>query len=335
MKTIDAVLLAHKAQPATTLCDLLLVGPVETGDSSGSVYYGFAGLDRDVVFTPSVSIGEITFKATTGVQMSALQTSADLAVDNAEADTLVPVAGDELDGFTQAQIDAGALDKVRFLVLQVNYNDLTAGRCEIVAGGSIGEVKTKFGQLTVLELRSLAQLLKQRTIVELDSLLCRARFGSQPIGTGGGVVEERFPCGFDLSTEWVAGTVTAVGGESDREFTVGAFAGVYADDYFAPGVARWATGANAGQQVEIDTFDATTGAFALKFPVVSPIQPTDTLETRRQCTKAWTGHNSCATFWGTEKPNHFRGEPHIRVGDSGQLNTPGAALARGAGGTGE
>lgn len=332
MKTIDAVLLAHKAQPATTLCDLLLVGPVVSDDSSGSVYYGFAGLDRDVVFAPSVSIGEITFKATTGVQMSALQTSADLAVDNAEADTLVPVAGYELDGFTQAQIDAGALDAVRFLVLQVNYNDLTAGRCEIVSGGSIGEVKTKFGQMTVLELRSLAQLLKQRTIVELDSLLCRARFGSQPIGTGGGVVEERFPCGFDLATEWVAGTVTAVGGETDRVFTDSALA--QAADYFAPGVVEFLTGDNAGQQVEVDAF-AAGGVVTLKFPVVSAIAVGDTYRIRRQCSKAWTGHNSCATFWGSEKPNHFRGEPHIPVGDAGQLNSPGAALPRGAGGTGE
>ena len=327
MKTIDATLLAHKAQPATTLCDLLLVGPLDDG-----TYRGFSGLDRDVVFQPAVSLGEITFKARTGVQLSAQQASADLAVDNAEAETLLPVPGYELEGFTQAQIDAGALDKVRFVALRVNYEDLTAGRCEILAGGTIGEVRQKLGGLTILELRSLAQQMKQ-SIGELDSLLCRARFGSQPIGTGGGVVEERFPCGYDLTGEWVAGTVTSVGAETDREFTDSALA--QAADYFAPGVVEILDGDNAGQQVEVEAF-ASGGVVTLKFPLVSPLAMGVAYRIRRHCTKRWTGHNSCETFWGAEKALHFRGEPHIPVGDSGQLNVPGASLARGgASGTGE
>lgn len=326
MKQIHATLLAHKAQPATTLTDLLLVGPLDDG-----TYRGFTLLDRDVVFTPAVSVGEITFKARTGFQMSALQSSADLAVDNAEAETLVPVAGFEAEGFTQAQVDAGALDKVRFVVLRVNYNDLTTGRSEVIGGGTIGEVRTKFGQMTILELRSLSQQAKQQ-IVQLDSIRCRAIFGSQPIGTGGGAVEERFPCGYDLSTEWVAGTITAVGDDPDLEFTDSALA--QAADYFAPGMVEILDGDNAGQMVEVEAF-AAGGAVTLKFPTVTPLEVGVAYRIRRHCTKKWTGHNSCETFWGAEKPLHFRGEPHIPVGDAGALNAPGASLPRGAGGTGE
>ena len=128
MKTIDAVLLTHKAQSSTTLTDLLLIGPLPDG-----TYRGHTLLDQDVVFQPSVPLGEITFKARTGMEMSALQSSADLGVDNAEARTLAPVAGFEFEGFTQTQIDAGELDKVRFVVLRVNYKDLTAGRSEVIA----------------------------------------------------------------------------------------------------------------------------------------------------------------------------------------------------------
>lgn len=330
MKTIDATLLAHKAQPATTLCDLLLVGPLDDGS-----YRGFAGLDRDVTFAPAVSIGAITFKATTGVQMSAFQASGDLAVDNAEAETLLPVAGYEVDGITQAQIDAGALDKVKFVVLRVNYEDLTTGRSEVIAGGTIGEVRQKLGGLTVLELRSLAQLLKQ-SIGELDSLTCRARFGSQPLGTGGGAVEQRFPCGYDLTAEWVDGTVESVGTETDRQFTDSGLTGSsFDEDYFAPGVVEWISGDNAGQQLEVDTYAYTTGAIVLKFPTVLAISVGDTFRIRRHCTKRWTGHNSCETFWGAEKPLHNRSEPHIPVGDSGVLNVPGASLATGVSGTGE
>ncbi len=326
MKTIDATLLAHKAQPATTLCDLLLVGPLADG-----TYRGFAELDRDVIFSPAVSIGEVTFVARTGLQMSAVQSAADLSVDNAEAQTLAPVPGYELEGFTQAEIDAGVLDKVRFLLLQVNYEDLTAGRCEIVAGGTIGEVRTKFGQMTVLELRSLSQQLKQM-IGGLDSLLCRARFGSQPIGTPGAKLVERFPCGFDAEATWVSGTITALGAEPDRQFTDSALA--QAADYFAPGLVEILDGDNAGQQVEVEAF-AAGGGVTLRFPTAALLEVGVAYRIRRQCSKRWTGHNSCATFWGAEKPLHFRGEPHIPVGDSGQLNSPGAALARGAGGTGE
>ncbi len=326
MKTIDAVLLAHKAQPATTLCDLLLIGPLDDG-----TYRGFAGLDRDVVFAPSLALGDITFVARTGMQMSAFKASGDLAVDNAEAETLMPVAGYELEGFTQAQIDAGALDKVRFAVFRVNYLDLTAGRAEVVAGGTIGEIRQKAGGLTILELRSLAQQMKQ-SIGELDSLTCRARFGSQPIGTGGGVVEERFPCGYDLTAEWVAGTITSVGAETDRQFTDSAL--LQDADYFAPGVVEILDGDNAGQQVEVESF-ASGGVVTLKFPLVSALETGVAYRIRRHCSKRWTGHNSCDTFWGEDKPKHFRGEPHIPVGDSGQLNAPGASLARGAAGTGE
>ncbi len=326
MKTIDAVLLAHKAQPATTLCDLLLVGPLADGS-----YRGFAGLDRDVAFAPAGSIGTITFRARTGLEMSALQSAADLSVDNAEAQTLVPVAGYEIEGFTQAQIDSGALDKVRCLVLQVNYEDLTAGRCEIVGGGTIGEVRTKFGQRTILEIRSLSQQLKQM-LGAVDSLLCRARFGSQPIGTPGARIVERFPCGYDAEAEWVSGTITALGAEADRQFTDSALA--QAADYFAPGMVEILDGDNAGQQIEVEAFGAG-GAVTLKFPAAALLANGVAYRIRRQCSKRWTGHNSCETFHGAEKPNHFRGEPHIPVGDSGQLNSPGAALSRGVGGTGE
>jgi uncharacterized phage protein (TIGR02218 family) len=331
MKTIDATLLAHKAQHATTLCDLLLVGPLSDGS-----YRGFSGLDQEVTFAPSVAIGTMTFAARTGFEMSALQSSADLSVDNAEGQTLQPVAGYEIEGFTQAEIDSGALDKTRFIVLRVNYKDLTAGRCEVIAGGTIGEVRQKVGGLTVLELRSLTQQLKQM-IGSVDSLLCRARFGSQATqNSSGDAYVERFPCGYDLALEWVAGTVETVGAEDDLQFTDSGLTGSSFDaDYFAPGLVEFLTGDNAGQQVEVDAYAFTTGAVTLKFPAVSAIQVGDTYRIRRHCTKAWTGHNSCETFWGSDKPLHFRGEPHIPVGDAGQLNSPGAALPRGVSGTGE
>lgn len=313
MKTIPIQLAGHKAQSSTTLTDLLLIGPL-----ADDTYRGHTLLDRDVVFTPSVSVGEITFKAPTGFEMSALQSANDLGVDNAEANTLPPIAGFEAEGITQAQIDAGALDRVRFVVLRVNYNDLTAGRSEVIAGGTIGEVRRKVGGLTVLELRSLAQMLKQTNLIRLTSLQCPAIFGSQAVGTGDGSVEEEFPCGFLLTAEWVTGAITSLGAEPDRQFADTSL--LQADDYFAPGLVEILDGDNAGQQVEVDAY--LTGVVTLRFPTVSPLEVGVSYRIRRHCSKQWTGHNSCDTFWGSEKPNHFRGQPHIPVGQSERLLVP-------------
>ena len=318
MKLTDATLQAHKGQSSTTLTDLLLVGPLPD-----ATYRGFSSLDVDVSYDNGD--GAVTYVARTGVEMSALVSTSDLGVDNAEATNLAPVAGYEIEGFTQAEIDAGALDKTPFVVYRVNYKDLTAGRHEIIAGGTIGEQRTKNGQQTILELRSLSQQMKQ-SVGELDSLTCRAKFGSQ-------VGEERFPCGFALAAEWVAGTIdTVASGEPDREFTCAAL--TQAADWFAPGVVEMLTGANAGQAREIEAFAG--GIVGMQFPFVSALAPGDTFRIRRECSKRWSGHNSCNTFWATEKPNHFRGEPHIPVADTAKLNSPGAALSTGGvSGTGE
>jgi hypothetical protein len=209
-KTIPIALQTHKAKSATTLCGLLKIGPLPDGS-----YRGLTSLDVAVSYNDGT--GSLSYVARTGMQSSAFIATADLGVDNAEAQSLPPIATFEIEGFTQAQIDSGALDRVPWVLYKVNYRDLTMGH-EIVGSGTIGEMRSQFGQLTVVELRSLSQQLKQ-SVCELDSRTCRATFGSQPIGTGGGVVEERFPCGFDASTLWVSGTVSAQGSETDLIFS--------------------------------------------------------------------------------------------------------------------
>jgi uncharacterized phage protein (TIGR02218 family) len=321
MKTIPIALATHKAQSSTTLTDLLLIGPLP--DAS---YRGLTLLDASVVYDDGN--GAVTYVARTGLELSAYQSASDLSVDNAEANTLLPVAGFELEGITQAEIDAGVLDKVPFVVYRVNYTDLATGSHEVIAGGTVGEIRQKVGGLSILELRSLSQQTKQ-SIVEIDSKTCRARFGSMPIGTGGGVVEERFPCNFDTSSLWVSGTVVAVGDEGDRIFADTSF--LQGVDYFAPGIVEWLTGANADQKQEVESFDE--GTFTLLFPTINAIELGDTFRARPDCTKQWVdGHNSCATWWGSEKALRFRGEPHIPTGDAAPANVPGASSGSDTGG---
>lgn len=329
MKTINATLLAHKKLPSTTLTNLLLIGPLPD-----ATYRGFTSLSGTLIYNDGN--GAVTYVARTGMELSATSETNDLGVDNAESSSLFPIPTYEAEGITQAQIDAGFLDNVPFVVYRVNYNDLTTGRHEIVMSGTVGEVTAKYGQTSIFELRSLSQQLKQ-SIGDLDSLTCRARFGSMPIGTGGGVVEERFPCNFDTSTTWVAGTVTSVGSEADIELTDTALGTAYPTAaYFAPGVVKMVTGANAGITREIDSY-AATGDIVFQFAYPFNIAIGDTYTVRRDCTKNPTGHNSCTTFWTTTWVLHFRGEPAIQVGSSATLSVPGAAISASgsSAGTGE
>lgn len=330
MKTIHAGLLADMAENSTTLCDLMLIGPLNDG-----TYRPLSGLDIDVTYNPGS--GSRTFIARTGIQMSAIISTSDLGVDNAEGEVLTPIATYEVEGFTQAQIDAGALDKVPFVIYTVNYNNLTSGRHSIKFGGTIGEVRQKYGQVTVPELRSLSNQLKQN-VGELYSLTCRATFGSQATqNSNGDAVVERFPCGFDISTLWVSGTITSVDGtEPDLIFTDSSLSGSATGDY-APGVVEVLTGANAGQKREVEAFNSATGKVTLQFPFVNAAGVGDTYRIREECNKIVRDTaKGCKFFWGAAWVLHQRAEPDIPVADTGKLNSPGAAIsANGGSGTGE
>lgn len=325
MKSIPIALKNHKSLSSTTLADLVQIGPLEDGS-----YRGLTDLDAPVEYsgclhpiTLAPLPAPVVFHARTGFQSSAFTATADTGVDNSEVTTLPPMPLFTLEGITQAQVDSGALDKVPVLRYRVNYRDLSMGH-EIVFSGTVGEIRYKSQGATILEMRSLSNQGKQ-TLCELDSILCRVRkFGSQP-------GEERFPCGYDISSEWVESAVISVD-EPDRRF---ASSLTQVDGYFVPGVVRWISGANSGVEVEIEEFSG--GEVTLLFPTPNPISDDDQFEVRRDCSRAWEGHNSCQTFWGVDRNKHYRGEPHMPVGDGARLLTPGASSGSfgGISGTGE
>lgn len=448
MKTIPIALQTHKAQFVTTLCELLRIGPLPDGSVIACTSH-----DQDVVYNDGA--GELIYRAHSGFSGSSQTSTADLSVDNSEAETLI--AEFTLPGVSQEMIDRGLLDKAPFICYQVNYENLSDGR-EIIGSGTLGEQKVKVGGLVVLELRSISQQARQ-SVVELDSLTCRVRqFGSQ-------VGDERFPCGYNITPEWIGGTVSAAGEEPTRQFDSAALTSPNA--HFAPGVVEMLTGGNAGKIVEVESYvqvigpavyaevsagitwsqssvyagltatatnmrdaDRTTGGatngtpsewiradlgsarligriavaggnladwgavflngrtlqysidgatgwttvatvsgvddtgtlfnfsftaasarywrissvghlsaaefriyeiapgavgggrVTLQFTLPNLIQAGDTFRIRRDCTRAWTGHNSCATYWGVNKGLHFRGEPFIPIADAVQV--PGA-----------
>lgn len=322
-KSISPALLLHKSGTTTTLAMLMKVGPLP--DES---FLCFTSLDHQITYDDGTGDGPLVYEASTGMEEANFAAGADLSVDNSEAKTLTPVYPNT--GITYPMVDNGELDGIEFVVMQVNYMDLTMGH-EIMANGPIGEVKIARGGLITVELRAWSQLLKQNSVVVYYSKTCRAIFGSQAEqDSSGEAVIERYPCNYDIRPEWVEDVVvTSVGTESVRQFTAASLG--QADDYFAPGLVRWLSGDNAGQYNEIEDFSAG-GVFALQHTTRNAIQIGDTFDVRRDCTKRWSGHNSCQTYANRQ---WFRGEPFIPIGDTIALNVPGVAGGTNSGGTGE
>ena len=305
MKSIPIALQTYIDADATTLCYLCKV------TTKGGTVYGFTNLDAPVTYDDGT--GSLVYAADNGFTPERLQATADLAVDNTEIQGWVADTG-----ITEAQIRAGLFDFAKIIVYRVNYLDLTAGH-EIIVSGTAGEtIFTELGWKT--EFRSLTQQTKQ-PISKLYSITCRARFGSQPIGTGGGVPEEKFPC--TKAFTWVSGTVTAVDAtEPDRIFTCSTL--TQADAYFVPGVVQWLTGNNAGAQMEVDVFAAGVVSHTLALAYVVAIG--DTFQIRQDCNKVAL---TVGTVQGDCKDKHnnllnFRGEHLIRPADAATLMVPGA-----------
>lgn len=307
-RTSSVALQLHKAQAATTLCYLNKIGPLPiTGD-----YVCLTSHSKD--FTYDDGTGSLVYYASTGIELSAFTSKNDLSVDNGDAHSLVELPAYPSTGITQEMIDTGALDGVRYVIYEVNWRDGSMSH-EIQTSGPIGEVRQLRGGQITFELRTWSQYLKQNSVVELDSLNCRVKkFGSQ-------AGEERYPCLYDLAAEVVAPVaVTSVGAEPVCQFTASALG--QATDYFVPGHWVWDTGDNAGTVQKIKAF-VSGGVIELRMSTKHPIQAGDTGHPRRDCTRAWSGHNSCETY--ANRP-HFRGEPKMRLADTIALSIPGAGI---------
>lgn len=298
-----------------TWCYLMRVDPTRPEYSA----YGVTSLDADVTYDDGIS--EITYVAAVGMVPTTLISTADNAVTEQEAESLVP----EYDvPVAEADLAAGIYDYAEVNVYRVDYTDLAAGHVHVFRGtlGQIlfGDQGLSFTQ----ELRPLAQSLKQ-SITEKWSLTCRATFGSQPIGTPGAAVTQRFPCNFDAEALWEGGAVSTVGLESNQSFTTSGLAPAYGGN---PGLVRWLTGANAGRENEVDEFEDDAGVITigLAHPAMFPIQVGDTFDFRDDCPKTKAACKARSNW-----PN-FRGEPNIPVADAGQAAVPGASAGIGTGG---
>lgn len=157
MKTLPVGLAAHIAGGTTTLADLLKITRTD-----GTVF-AFTSAANDV------TISSVLYKSAQGLNISSLEASAGLNVDNLELSTL-----DDGTVFTKLDVLSGRWRNADFVISRYNWASPSDG-VDVRMVGTIGEVRLHRGYVTA-ELRGLQQYLQQ-PIGSVSSKTCRARLG--------------------------------------------------------------------------------------------------------------------------------------------------------------
>jgi uncharacterized phage protein (TIGR02218 family) len=215
MRAIPAELQARLDGGATRICRCW---KVERGD--GAVF-GFTDHDVDVTF------GGVVFRASSGMDASALQTATGLSVDNAQTVGALTAAG-----ISEEDIRAGRFDKAEIHHWLVDWErpDLRV----LMFRGHFGEIRRTDGAFEV-ELRGLAEALNGpvgRSILRsCDRVLGDSR------------------CRVDLGQPELRGEAEAGPGSSGTSVESGLTG--FAEGWFAGGVLTWLTGGNAGEAAAV------------------------------------------------------------------------------------
>lgn len=274
MRAIDPNLQTHLASGATTLCTCWRIARRD------GFVLGFTDHDRALVFDGT------DFLPDSGADGSAMTSSADLAVDNAEIEGAL--SADALDADDLA---AGRYDGASVEVFRVNW--AAPDQRLLLKTGSIGEV-TRAGDAFTAELRGLSHQLGE-TVGRVYQRLCDVNVGSAK-------------CGVDLdgAAFKTSGTVTAL--RDDQSFIADGFAG-FEDGWFAHGLLTWGAGANQGLSAHIKT-QSSAGAVALWLPAGAAIAIGDTFTATAGCDKRF---DTCKAKFSNAV--NFRGSPFMPGND--------------------
>lgn len=268
MKTASANLLAHLAGTTLTVCTLWKITRAD-----GQVF-GFTDNSRDVTYSG------VTYQAASGHTPSAIHTSADMAVDNLEVQSVL-----DSSTITAADIDAGLWDFAEVVIMIINYLSVADG-VMIMRKGWLGNIKTGRSNFTA-ELRGMMQPLQQ-TIGRIYSTACDAALGDTR-------------CGVTLASYTVTGSVTTA--TSARVFTD--TTRTEADGYFDGGLITWTGGDNNTYRMEIKTSTAA-GVITLQQAMPNATVIGDTYSLSAGCDKTLA---TCRDKFNNVV--NFRGFPHV------------------------
>lgn len=233
----------------------------------------FTDHDRDLV------VDGVAYRAASGFTPSGIASSAGLAVDNLEIQSVL-----DSDDIREDELMAGLYDNAAVEIMLVNHADPGMGRL-FARKGTLGEVRTTDHGF-VAELRGMSEAFAT-TVGQLYTPTCRADLGDGR-------------CRIDLSSRTVAGSVTAL--SSRRRFADGGRG--EAAGWFTHGLLTWTGGANAGAAMDVKDFAG--GWFELFLPMPRDIAVGDGYRVHWGCDRRFA---TCTAKFGNGV--NFQGEPHV------------------------
>lgn len=274
MRRIHPEFQARLDSGATTLCRCWRVQRVD------GRRYGFTDHDEDVTFD------ETEFKASSGLDATAIQASTGLSVDNGQVMGALSGAG-----VTEAEIRAGRFDGARIEHWVVDWTrpDLRA----LMFVGTFGEIQRRDGAFEI-ELRGPAEALNA-PIGRTLQRNCDRRLGDEK-------------CRFNLEDVGFNATGT-VGHVIAPDMISIADLHAFSDGWFSAGLLVWQSGANVGERSPIRSDSRISGSsrrVALWREPSGKIEPGDAFRIFAGCDRsAETCRSKFANFI------NFRGFPHI------------------------
>ncbi|MDE1901660.1 MAG: DUF2163 domain-containing protein [Alphaproteobacteria bacterium] len=269
MKNISAALQTHLSGELTTLAYLVKITRAD------GVIKAFTTHDNDM------TLDDVTYLADGAVTPSSIESRAGLAVDNLDITGILDSAD-----IADADIAAGFYDFARVDVYACNWADTTMGAVQLRRGwlGQVTRAVTHY----VAELRGLHDLL-QRPVGDYYTPECRFDLGDAR-------------CGVDIAAQTVTGSVTA----ATDSATFADSAQMAATGAFNYGKLTWASGANAGQSMEVKNWDLPTQTFTLWLPMPNAVQAGDAYSVYPGCDKRFT---TCKNTFANAA--HFGGFPYV------------------------
>ena len=244
---------------------------------------GFTDHDRDLEFDGTL------FEAASGFTAGEIRESVGLSVDNLD------VAGAlQSSRLSETDLAAGLYDGAEVEIFRVNW--VNPGERVLMRKGNLGEIR-RDGTAFSAEVRGLAHKLNQ-PVGRSYHFACDADLGDARCGVA-----------LDDANFRAIATVT-------RVETRGAFAATgleaFEPGWFAAGVARWLTGANAGLRMEVRLHEKSGAATRLELwqDMSREIGVSDTLEVTAGCDKLFA---TCQAKFANGL--NFRGFPHIPGND--------------------
>lgn len=213
---------------------------------------GFNDVNKDI------TIDNVTYKKSSAISPSAIESTSDLSVDNLEMTGLL-----NQDVFTDKDVRGGRFSGARVQFYRIDWKFPHRGVMKLPTGfvGDITIENTKF----TMEIRGLSQII-QNDVGRTYLPSCDAEFG-----------DER--CGYDRSSVTVTGSVA----QTNILTTVTDVNRTEADNYFDYGVFTFTSGENSGYSMEIKNF--SNGVFELILPFPFAINDGDTYTAYAGCDK--------------------------------------------------